>query len=385
MKILLCILSEQHIPNLLSVHHFKPDRLVLLQTSQMEKNRAGMNFLSALSKSDLITYTADSLVKVDQEDSIKKVTSSLEAAYAKYSSDDWIINLTGGTKIMSIAAYEFFKNKSAKLVYVNHSDPSVFLDLEEGTSEKSDYQPTIEEFLEGYGYEHGKKLGKVKQAETRAECYWRLSRLLAKNAESENIVRIDQSDHTDLREGNIGLQTQFYKHLPDFIQQSIEQTFSANERSHGNKYMGEFMTGGWLEVFFWELLKKHAQTADVWDIHLGIEPKRKGITQGANNDMDVAFMRRHTLSFIECKSGSQNNDPKNDILYKIMAIRKQLGALRVKAFLATTAEHVNRDAVVNRAELYECTIIGLAQIQQLAKHWQDIEIVQKVFRWKPST
>lgn len=33
MKVMLCLLSDQPIPNLLSVHHFQPDRLVLVESA----------------------------------------------------------------------------------------------------------------------------------------------------------------------------------------------------------------------------------------------------------------------------------------------------------------------------------------------------------------
>lgn len=48
MRVLLCLLSAQHVPNLLSVHHYQPDRLVLIESHGMQKKRAAANLLAAL-------------------------------------------------------------------------------------------------------------------------------------------------------------------------------------------------------------------------------------------------------------------------------------------------------------------------------------------------
>ncbi|MGZ3302304.1 MAG: hypothetical protein ACXWPK_15690 [Isosphaeraceae bacterium] len=48
MRTLLCLLSDQHVPNLLSVHHFQPDRLVLVESQQMQERKVGDHFLQAL-------------------------------------------------------------------------------------------------------------------------------------------------------------------------------------------------------------------------------------------------------------------------------------------------------------------------------------------------
>ena len=384
MKVLLCLLTGQHMPNLLSVHHYKPRQIVLLETPGMLKNGAGKNFLSALEKGGL-HYAQDSVIEVPNEDSIKAITRVLESVYKRYEGAEWVINLTGGTKPMSIAVFEFFKDKNAQLIYINNPNPNVFLNLADDTREQTDYKPDTEAFLEGYGYEYAKKQVKIEQAEERAKSYWQLSCLLAERAEPENLFA--QLEHRSLREGKVGLRPQFYQHLPEPIRDSIENTFSQAERSSGNKYMGDFLTGGWLEVFFWGVLNHHKEALGLWDVHLGIEPRKKGSRSGTNNDLDVTFMHNYTLSFIECKSGSQHNDKDNDILYKLETVRKQLGALRVKSYLATTADHILKDrqlkeAFANRASLYDCTIIVREQIHQLANDWESPEVVKQILGFR---
>ncbi|NMC09907.1 MAG: DUF1887 family protein, partial [Methanothrix sp.] len=46
MNLLLCLISHQHVPNLLTVHELRPDRLVLLVTKPMEE--VANNLINAL-------------------------------------------------------------------------------------------------------------------------------------------------------------------------------------------------------------------------------------------------------------------------------------------------------------------------------------------------
>lgn len=52
MKLLLCLISDQHVPNLLSVHAVKPNLLLLVVSEKMKKDGVASNFLNALDLSD---------------------------------------------------------------------------------------------------------------------------------------------------------------------------------------------------------------------------------------------------------------------------------------------------------------------------------------------
>jgi len=124
MKILVCLISGQHVPNLLTVKAIKPDRLVLLVTPAMKRQEKDSQFLKALSASGL-DYSMDDEMIIDQkeENSSKAVYDNLEQAFSKHADDEWIINLTGGTKPMSIGAYEFSKSIEDTLCSRRQSRP----------------------------------------------------------------------------------------------------------------------------------------------------------------------------------------------------------------------------------------------------------------------
>ena len=113
--ILISLVSDHAIPNILAIHHFMPDELLFISTTAMEKKNKVPDTLKALNRLGL-EYKSNSVIV--REDSIldchKKIGKWIEGK----EDAEFMVNLTGGTKIMSIAAYEFFKDYSSKMIYV---------------------------------------------------------------------------------------------------------------------------------------------------------------------------------------------------------------------------------------------------------------------------
>jgi hypothetical protein len=157
-----------------------------------------------------------------------------------------------------------------------------------------------------------------------------------------------------------------------------------------DRHAVQFLTGGWLETFIWGVLSKYSNDLSIFDVRLGIHPgkklDKKASIKEVKNDWDIAFMYDQSLRFVECKTGDQEHDPTgNETLYKVEAVKKQLGALNIKSYLATTSPNVFkgcniRDAIADRASLYNCIIIPSLKIQSLAlmEIKRDPEIVNKL-------
>jgi hypothetical protein len=377
MKVLLCLLSEQHVPNLVSVHHFRPDRLVLVETTAMQKSGAAGHFLRALHLGGLDYADRRDVEFLDAEDNLNAVRTVLCRAFGNYPSAEWIANVTGGTKPMSIAAFEFFKATAGRIVYTSVTRPNVLLTLDSTIKETCEYKISINEFLAGYGFESRKAGDKIREAEDRARKWAPCASVIAKHAWAQDILPLSDDDRATARKKGWEIQPgQLTTASPD-VASAVGHAFSlqgsgTGETLHGpiDKYAVEFLTGGWLEVYFWELLSRHADALGLWDVRLGVEVGRRGDSSG--NDFDVAFMRDYGLATLECKSGSQDHDPSSDILYKVEAVTRQFRALRVRSYLATTGSNVlddNRNlkaSVKNRASIYNCRIITAAEIKQIA-------------------
>lgn len=381
MRAMLCLISEQHVPNLLAVHELRPDLLVLLETEGMRNRNAANNFLKALAIGGLDYLTRNEIVPLDDGDSIEETKKALERVHSKYRDAEWIVNITGGTKPMSIGAYEFFKQKkNARIIYISASDQSKALDFLGGEDVPLRYRISVGEFLAGYGFDLGYP-NKVRENEERGERWLDLAAGIAANSHNGALLgflahlskisierrgrdkglEISESDGLLLKDA----------HLREMLASSFGLKCDGGYLTGAlDKYAVRFLTGGWLEVFTWGLLRR---LDSVWDVHLGLQIVRKG--ERLQNDLDVAFMTDQSLRIVECKSGSQEHDKEgSDTLYKIEAIRKQLGALRVRSYLVTTSDNVIdpntrkiKEHLANRANLYECAIVKPDDVRGLAR------------------
>ena len=375
MRVMLCLLSDQPIPNLLSVHHFKPDRLILIESEDMRRKKTADHFRQALQLGGLDYTQHVEIYPIDLVDDLEAARQCLRKAYGAYSSASWIANLTGGTKPMSIAAYEFFKAVGARLVYINAARPDEMLGLDSGQPEKCSHHLSITEFLAAYGFKSTKSEGKIAEAEERARKWWSPAKVIAEYMPDCNLLSVNREERAIVREKGLDLKPNHVAELVPEVKAALQTTFDLHLVDNlltGNvdKYVGKFLTGEWLEVFFWQLLDAHKSALEIDSVHLGVEVKQKD----APTDFDVAFMRRQALGVIECKSGTQEQtDDLNAPLDKLEARIQQFRALRVNPVLATTFAKLLghngqlKQNFADRARVYSCRIVTVHQIQELAR------------------
>ncbi len=386
MHILLCLLSEQHIPNLLAVKHFRPDKLVLIETIGMKKKKAAENFLRALNAGGDDYSDRKEIFTIEREDDFREIKSCLKRAYSSFPTDRWTAVLTGGTKPMSICTYDFFKAIDQKCVYTGISTPDIINDVNTGENERCTYGISIGEFLEGYGF-------KIKNSGSERENidreWWELSRIIAQevqSAVSDPVIKLSDEERKTAREKGIEIKPGMI--TEGIIGDAVAGTFGLSRVNSGiegkiDKYQARFLTGGWLEVFIWGLLDKHKEKLRIYDIRLGLEVMAREAS--TSNEFDVCFMRDYSLSMVECKSGGQEYDREGDILHKTEALIRQFRALRVKTYLVTTGRNILdgsgniKKNILDRAAIYNCTLITVNDIVSLAKNHEDADVVEGVF------
>jgi len=345
-KSMISLVSEQTVPNLLGILHFEPEVLLFLSTERMEREGRVRAILAALEQRRPGVYRMEEntyVVQV-QEDSILDCHRKLDRWIVGREDNDFIINLTGGTKLMSIAAFEYFKDYASKMIYIPLNKNEYIIPF----PKRSPRPPipltdrlSVMEYLTAYGLEvlNDRKMDEYKMlAEKRKDLsclatreYGKLNSLLTWLGEQLREKRkIRKSCDFSVR----------YKISNDIEKEFLtEFGFSMGSDKHYRMSLTKsdiaYLTGGWLEEYcfnvVWTLLGK-----GIDDAALNIDIKNR---QGRNNEFDVMFTSNNALYFIECKSLEQIHDKKFDALYKIGALQKEFG-LRVKSFLVTTSSQI---------------------------------------------
>jgi len=398
MKIMVCLISGQHVPNLLSIRSETPDpdRLVLIVTPLMKARNMQNQLLNALAAGGLDYRTRHDIKDLAREDSFADTHDLLKTIRKEHLNDKLVVNLTGGTKPMCIGAYEFSKEKNLRTLYVPEGKQHEAIDLLRGSTVDLKHRLSTAEFLEGYGFSVLNP-DDLNRSRERAEDLFDLAALLTANSEDRGLrgmlgkiqSLMEEKRKCDRRGWNsdgLILTEDSNVHLDsEALRSKIAAKLGLKSKDSIllgklEKHKAEFLAGKWLEVFVWGMLKPFVKDERIWDLNQGVRvgvarPAARRIFPGEDNDLDVAFIMNQSLCTVECKTGGQEHDPVGkDVLYKIEAIKSGLRALRVKTYLATTSDNVIdsqtggiKEPLLRRAEIYECKIISGGKLREMAE------------------
>lgn len=319
--ILVSILSKHTLPNYLLIREMegKYDELLFITTPEVDKDNRDFQLLTALGKDDGdVVY-----VTVDGND-YRKALDDLRNWEIR-NGDKYIVNLTGGTKMMSLAVHDFFKDKHAEFYYVPLGK-NEYYNL--GTGEKTPlkYRVNLREYFSLYGI----------RFESKAEDTF-------VHPESET-MGIFESVHKN----------NFY--LPKKLWDA--QNAATPEL---RRYLG----GEWFEEFSYFKLKEAFNLRDE-DIAVSLKIYRENESTKNDNELDVAFMFNNVLYVVECKvtMTGYGRDTKlvvDDYLYKLAAISKDFG-LQVSAYIFTLHRMQTFSDEVKLNFLKRCKILGIKGI-----------------------
>lgn len=119
MKRMLCFISDMILPNfiLLNEAATKPDVLHAIFTPSEQRMRKRLNDLETVAKSKFPNMKIEEVPIPDAYNG-KAIYESCKSLVENYPDDDWKLNSTGGTKLMSLPAIEFFRQAGLEFYYV---------------------------------------------------------------------------------------------------------------------------------------------------------------------------------------------------------------------------------------------------------------------------
>lgn len=296
-RILVSLLSKYLQPNFLFIKEMQGeyDQLVFVSTNEMEAAPAESTsyLLQALG------LPADSINPIlVRADDYSNIMSKLERQ--NFSPDDqYIVNPTGGTKVMAVALCAFFRNFSnVRYCYVPEGKNIISNLYTNEQSRPLNYRLTLKE-------------------------YFTLNRL---SFECEPLM------HNKVMADGV---FEKLKHAR-FNKYRVQELRDPHSNfSNANK---TYYSGQWFEEYVYFRLKEELHLSDS-NICRGAKIFMKG-KDTHNNEIDVMFVKGNELYIIECKTSLTKN-PKVEVkdnwdgyMYKLAAIAKDFG-LRVHGYIFT--------------------------------------------------
>ena len=320
--------------------------------------------------------------------------ADIEAKLSEYDFEKYdkiVVNLTGGTKIMTLVAYDFFKNRGADIYYItglNNEYIKIFPVKKNSISSFPD-SITLEEYLTSYGFT-------VKKSPLSGVSFEKTEKLFKAYAavnfmDYSEAVRLINSKRGKVLKGD------------DFlVVASFLEAIRFEPETAGclSKKETKYLSGDWFEEYVGLRIKKELNLLDE-DICISIELK-KALPQktrnealallgevsetDSNNEIDVIFMYNNKFYSIECKSdivafrtvykdGKSVEKPYNilgETIYKSDSLAKRFGLFANTTIMTMTdfieycksedlGEHKNKihemEGIVNRANLSNIKLI----------------------------
>ena len=293
--VLVSVISDQTIPNVLVIKDFKDsfDDLLFITTEYVEKK--GLDRWVELGCS--IKEGSVERIKVVEDDlnDIRNKLKSLDLENTQY-----VVNMSGGTKVMTIGVYEFFSTKNNRIIYVPIGK-NVISEVYPNSSTVQipiKYRLNLMEYLLSYGL------------------YYQSDEILTYNEE-----------HT----------LNFFEHFKRKKFHFYSEKKIIDSHSHVDKKDKVYYSGKWFEEFVYIKLKRELDVEDS-AIALGVKLFRDTSDLQHDNEYDVVFVYNNELYVIECKASMGSKDTLKEnldaFMYKLAAITRDFG-LRVYSSIHT--------------------------------------------------
>jgi len=377
----ICLVSAQPVPNLTPLidQRLGARRALLLVTPDMEERAAWLR--SVLRPRGVSTENWAVRDPWDFAHIQTRVLELLEHEQEAVMAGDMALNATGGTKLMSIAAYEACRAYGIPIYYVHPlADRLVWLQPEDRPDHPLAERLGIEEFLQAHGAEvEGEPRRNVPNRadlELGAQLVDRISYWGAALGRLNWLA--GQAKPPGYLVTGIGGDEALEELIDLFATHGCLQRQGAN----GIRFEGEegrfFANGGWFEVYVFDRVRRlRRQDPHIRDVAYGVRVLRRQRDRRIPNELDVVVLRDNRLHIIECKTrrfqGTGEDSPGAEALYRLDALRDLMGGLQARAMLVSFRDLAGHDRTraadlqilvcageqVSRIDEYLCRLLGM--------------------------
>ncbi len=401
-KLIISVISEQSAPNLILMkNNIDADYFINIITNNMKRKAKYIeNTINSIDNKE------KQFIDIHIEPAIENKIQAVKEIIHKYKdnfdkAEQIYVNITGGTKILSIALYEYFnehteyKNK-ASILYLNADNTATsYYRLNKNDTIEMKENITIEEYLSSYGIKilnndetepkYSEKCANriLNNSITKKDTkIWKARKLLAglmKVVNSANDIKEQEYNMTielkkeikkrlkDKSEEDCNIVYEYIKDLCD----TIDELPKINEITYNTL---KYLHSGFLEeAVYYKVITALNYTNNIKDfvktgVKIYIDDSSRNTNQYLNNDqeLDVLFMFNNNIYYIECKTYTNTNtktntDIINQAIFKQTSIANKMGLKTKNAFITLNETKYNTQDKMN---LYKITLIDGTDIRQ---------------------
>ena len=337
MKIHICLISAQLLANFIPVIMDKPELVCIISTKTMEKSGITQRFITMLEYYEIKYRIYDNMPSSNMPNIYEYALETSADIQERYPQAKLILNITGGTKLMSFGFAELMST-DAQLIYTDTAYNRL-----EYIDNKNKIPPspledvlTIKDYLKAYGANYKQALSEKEDWQIRIQQRKALTKYLGQHAKElesfigvlNGLVHAAISNNGDLVEP-----IQFFYREPNKIAKEALKLCQSNGllKWDGKKAVEfldiektRYLSGIWLEEYVYHIAKDEAPK----DIQSGVKISWDK-SQKTHNELDLVLTHRNRILIIECKTCKLGDKQQKDssILYKADSLGSDLKGL----------------------------------------------------------
>lgn len=333
-----CLISDQSIANLAPLLLELPVRAILLTTAQKEEQAEWLeNVLRPkgikVERRTIPPFDFNSVIDVC-EDVIKHVGD-----------DDITLNVTGGTKVVALAAFETFYSAGKRIIYLN-TDSDELLELSRGGSKPVPNVLNVKTYLQSCGLEirQDPRARPMSEAIQRQVCTQELAGLLIENPDMISYLnrttapfndRMAEHKYINMRPVDVpGPAAVLFDLLTcnGLVTPGLGNSININTVA-----ACRYLSGGWIEEYVFHSVRNLKKRGLDVLINVEVDWATPGKDK-TRNEFDVLFTWRNRLHIISCKTAAIDKPQSPSIkgkeaLYELDSLADKAGGIFGKAML----------------------------------------------------
>jgi hypothetical protein len=291
-----------------------------------------------------------------------------------------MLNVTGGTKIMAISAFNVFRDKEVPIVYVDTQNKKIYKFMHTAPMEKVDFKGVVKvaPYLYAYGQKIVEKHAELQHSEKRKTVIGELLKNIDRYQNAFSVMNGCASKARNSKYYPFRLQIE----ERDFRSADTSELVGLYERNgllklnkkelvFHSKPSADFVSGGWLEEYVFDTVKALRPTDILMNVKTEWDQKAE---KPPTNEYDVVFTYNNQLFIIECKTkrfeGKDIETSSAEPIYKLDSLKDYAGGLYGRGMIASYKQLTNdQKSRLKAFKLEYCEGTNLINLGDQIRQW----------------